>query len=76
MNKPFQNFRDGTVELTVWKNKKEDNVFYSTTVSNSYKGDDGEWSTSHYFAPNELLKVSQLIDRAYQAITDDKSSGA
>lgn len=74
MNKPFENFRDGTVELAVWKNQKEDSVFYSTTFTNSYKSEDGQWSKSQNFAPNELLKVSRLIDRAYQAIVDDKAA--
>lgn len=76
MNKPFQNFRDGTVEVTVWKNQKEDSAFYSTTFTNSYKGEDDQWTKSTNFAPSELLKLKQLIDQAYQAIAGDKSANS
>lgn len=76
MNKPFQNFRDGTVEVTVWKNQKEDSVFYSTTFTNSYKGEGDQWTKSHNFAPSELLKLKQLIDLAYQAIGADKAANS
>jgi len=76
MSKPLKTLRDGSVELTVWKNEKDGKVFYSTTFTNNYKPEGGEWTKSQNFAPNELLKLQRLIDQGYQAIADDKTSNS
>ena len=68
MSKPQAKLKDGLLTATVWENQTEDGkIFYSTTLSRSYKkGDD--WKESNSFNEDDLLGIARLAGKAYDAI--------
>ena len=70
--KPTAKLRDGVLSVAVWANKSEDGkLFYSTTFARSYK--DGEdWKETTSLNADDLLKVSRLLQRAYDKIVELK----
>jgi hypothetical protein len=71
-NKPFHEIRDGLIKATIWKNTRQKNerpiIIYSVDVTRSYKDNGGNWKESTSFSGNELLRVANLYERAYNAI--------
>lgn len=65
-NKPALTLTDGPLKAVIWRNKKEDGVFYSVTFSRSYKSANGEFRTATNFSGADLLKVGRLAERAYE----------
>lgn len=80
-NKPWATIRDGAIKATIWSNaNKEGRVRYSIEISRSYTDAEGKWHDTAYFGRNELLRVSHLAAKAYDAIgqaagTDDSENG-
>jgi hypothetical protein len=72
--RPVKTFKQGGVEVSVWRNPGEKGDMYNTTIRNSYKDNDsGEWKETSSFSPTDLAVVSQLSSQAFQAITELKS---
>jgi phage tail tube protein FII len=72
--RPVKTFKQGGVEVSVWRNPGEKGDMYNTTIRNSYKDiDSGEWKETSSFSPTDLAVVSQLSSQAFQAITELKS---
>ena len=68
--RPVKSFKQGGVEVTVWKNGD----MYNTTIRNSYKDDKtSEWKETSSFSPTDLAVLSQLSSQAFQTITDLKA---
>lgn len=59
-NRPVAEFRHGGITLAVWPNKGRSGTICSTTISNSYKHDKGEWKETSSFSPTDLLVVGEL----------------
>jgi hypothetical protein len=73
-SRPVKSFRQGGVEVSVWRNPGQNGDMYNTTISNSYKDDaSGEWKETKSFSPTDLAVVSQLSSQAFQAITELKA---
>ena len=64
-NKPAATLRDGNLKAVIWKNAKEDGVFYSTTFSRTYKDNEGNYVDAYGFSGSELLRLAQLASKAY-----------
>jgi hypothetical protein len=74
--RPVKTFKQGGVEVSVWRNPGENGDMYNTTIRNSYKDDkSGEWKETKSFSPTDLAVLSQLSTQAFQAITELKSQG-
>jgi hypothetical protein len=73
--RPVKTFKQGGVEVSVWRNTTDAGAeLYNTTIRNSYKDDkSGEWKETKSFSPTDLAVVSQLSSQAFQAITELKS---
>jgi hypothetical protein len=72
--RPVATFKQGGVEVSVWKNQTEKGDMFNTTIRNSYKEDkSGEWKETTSFSPTDLAVVSQLTSQAFQEIVQLKS---
>lgn len=73
-NKPAKTLRDGTIKATIWKNQGEKGAYYSVDLSRGYKDNNGAWQETTSFSGTDLLKVSHLASRAYDAIANLRES--
>jgi hypothetical protein len=72
--RPVASFKQGGVEVSVWRNHTDKGDMFNTTISNSYKDDaSGEWKAATSFSPTDLAVLAQLSAQAFQAITELKS---
>jgi hypothetical protein len=72
--RPERTFKQGGVEVSIWKNHTDKGDIYNTTIRNSYKDDkSGEWKETSSFSPTDLAVVAQLASQAFQAIGELKS---
>ena len=71
-NRPVATFKQGGVEVSVWKN----NDMYNATIRNSYKDESsGQWKETTSFSPADLAVASQLTGQAFQEIVRLKQQG-
>ena len=74
--RPERTFKQGGVEVSIWKNHGEKGDMYNTTIRNSSKDDkSGEWKETTSFSPTDLAVLAQLSIQAFQAIGELKSQG-
>jgi hypothetical protein len=74
--RPVATFKQGSVEVSVWKNQTQNGDMYNTTIRNSYKDDaSGDWKETTSFSPTDLAVLAQLSGQAFQAIGELKSQG-
>ena len=72
--RPVATFKQGGLEVSVWKNHTEQGDLFNTTIRNSYKDDkSGEWKETKSFSPTDLAVVAQLSSQAFQAIGELKA---
>jgi hypothetical protein len=73
-SRPVKTFKQGGVEVSVWRNSGEKGDMFNTTIRNSYRDEkSGEWKETSSFSPTELAVVAQLSGQAFQAITELKA---
>jgi hypothetical protein len=52
-------FKQGGVEVSVWRNPGQNGVMYNTTIRNSYKDEkSGKWKETSSFSPTDLAVLS------------------
>jgi hypothetical protein len=72
--RPVKTFKQGGVEVSVWRNSGEQGDMYNATIRKSYKDDkSGDWKETTRLSPTDLAIVSQLSSQAFQAITELKA---
>jgi hypothetical protein len=65
--KPVQKYRDGALEVAIWRRDGEKGPFYTVSMSRSYK--QGEhWKQSDSYAADDLLPLAKLLDQAHSWI--------
>ena len=69
-NQPADVIRDRNLKASIWRNEGEKGPFYATTLTRSYKGQDGEYRDTHSFIAGDLLRVAELARRAYERSTE------
>jgi len=62
--KPAAEFRVGYVKATVWKN---DNKFFNTVLSKSYKDGD-DWKETDQLGHGDLLNAAKVLERCEEWI--------
>jgi hypothetical protein len=71
MSQPAHKFRDGVLQVTIWRNPGERGNWYSVIPSRSYKkGDD--WKETESLGFDDLLAMSKLLSHAHSWIIDAK----
>lgn len=65
-NKPVNTFRDGGLNVTVWKNATEaGKIYYSLSPQKRYTKDDGQtWESTNSYNRREALLLSNLFVQA------------
>jgi hypothetical protein len=67
-NVPVKTLRNRRIKAAIWENQGAKGVFYTVTISRSYKQND-VWRDSQSFSHNELLIVAKLMYDAHTAIS-------
>lgn len=62
--KPAATLRDGALKATLWQKQSEKGVFFTVTLSRTYRDGD-EYKDSHSFVGAELLRIGRLAAKAY-----------
>jgi hypothetical protein len=66
--RPVKTFKEGGVEVSVWRNSGEQGDIYNATIRKSYKDEkSGDWKETTSLSPTDLAVVSQLSSRFRQA---------
>lgn len=74
--RPVATFRQGGVEVSVWRNPGDQGDMYNATIRKSYKDEkSGEWKETSSFSPVDLAVVAQLSSQAFQAIGEFRAQG-
>lgn len=76
--KPVKEFRFGAIKVAIWKREHEGKVFYSTSISRSYRldeqerehGDDG-WREVNSFDFTDLETVKMGLEMAQKWIKSE-----
>jgi hypothetical protein len=75
MSQPAHKFRDGALQVTIWRNPGETGPWYSIIPARSYKkGDD--WRETESLGFDDLLPMGKLLDEAHSWIIDAKRADA
>jgi len=62
---PADTLRDGNLKATIWQNEGEKGPYFTTTLSRSYKDEEGNYLDTQSFASGDLLRVSELARQAH-----------
>jgi hypothetical protein len=72
MTSPAMKFRDGTLQVTVWRNTGDNGTYYTVNPSRSYKKGDDEWRETDSLGQDDLLAMAELLREAYVWIRNQK----
>jgi hypothetical protein len=76
MSKPAQKFRDGVLQVTIWRNHGEKGNWYSLVPARSYKKGDDEWKETDSLRFDDLLPMAKLFDQAHTWIMHQQQADA
>lgn len=62
--KPVCVIRVQSVKATIWREESESGVYYSTSISRTYRRDDGSYGDSSRFSHMELLAAACVAQKA------------
>jgi hypothetical protein len=63
---PVHSIRMRNVRAAIWQNARDDgSVWYATTVSRSYRTNDGSWHTTDSFIGPDLLILAEVSRQAF-----------
>jgi len=70
---PVETLRDGNLKASVWENKRDENVMHSVQFRRSYRDQEGQYRDTDSFSGSDLLRLSKLAERSYEAIREHRS---
>ncbi|WP_300016426.1 hypothetical protein [uncultured Roseobacter sp.] len=70
---PVERLRDGNIKASVWENTHEKGAHHSVTFSRSYQDKEGQYRDTQSFGQNDLLKLSRLAEKSYDAIRERRT---
>ena len=76
MSTPATKFRDGTLQVTVWRNTGDKGSYYSVTPTRSYKKGDDAWAQTDSLTADDLLAMAELLRESYAWIKAQKRADA
>jgi hypothetical protein len=75
MSQPAHKFRDGVLQVTIWRNPGEKGNWYSVIPSRGYKkGDD--WNETASLREDDLLAMAKLLNQAHSWVLEAKRADA
>jgi hypothetical protein len=69
-------FRDGSLQVTVWRNTGDKGTYYSATPTRSFKKGDDAWAKTESLNADDLLAMAELLREAYVWIKMQKRADA
>ena len=76
MSKPAHKFRNGVLQVTIWRNSGEKGNWYSVVPTRSYKQGDETWKQTDSLGFDDLLPMAKLFDEAHSWILDQQRADA
>ena len=67
---PVLTLKDGLVGVKVWLNASDKGNSYKAQPFRLYEAEKGDWQETTNFSKSELLKLTRLLDRAYDHIAE------
>ncbi|MFN0012167.1 MAG: hypothetical protein ACKVS8_11055 [Phycisphaerales bacterium] len=72
---PIKRFRLGSITLAVWHNTdRQGRSFFATTISRSFRSEQGAWKNTDSLRPVDLPVVRSLSDQALQWLTQQDAA--
>jgi hypothetical protein len=71
---PATKFRDGTLQVTVWRNTSTSNgqTYYTFNPTRSFKKSDDAWGQTESLNADDLLPMGELLREAYAWVKAQK----
>lgn len=66
---PTRKYRSGGITLTVWKNEGKDGEYETFSLDRNYKDKDDKWQKTNSYRLQDLLRVSQVMQKAFEDST-------
>ena len=76
MSQPAIRFRDGCLQVVVWRNTGERGTYYTATPQRSYRQGDDAWKETGSLGQDDLLAMAELLREAYAWIKTQKRADA
>lgn len=77
MSQPAIKFRDGCLQVVVWRNTStEGKTYYTANPQRSYKAGDDTWKESDSLNDDDIPPMTELFREAYLWIRDQKKADA
>lgn len=77
MSQPATKFRDGCLQVVVWRNTSTSGqTYYSVNPMRSYKQGDDTWKETDSLSADDLLAMAELLREAYVWIKMQKRADA
>lgn len=77
MSTPAIKFRDGTLQVCVWRNTStEGKTYYSARAQRSYRKGDDAWAETDSLNADDILAMAELLREAYRWIREQKKADA
>jgi hypothetical protein len=68
IKKPTARIKIAPLTASIWRNQRDNGVFYSVEFTRSYRDEAGNWQTSSTYNPSELLLLAHIAGKAYDEI--------
>lgn len=76
-NQPAIKFRDGQLQVTVWRNTSTDGkTYYTANPTRSYRQGDDTWRETDSLNGDDLLAMAELLREAYRWIREQRKADA
>jgi hypothetical protein len=76
MSKPAHKFRNGALQVTIWRNSGEKGNWYSVVPTRSYKQGEDTWKETDSLGFDDLLPMAKLFDLAHTWIMNQQQADA
>ncbi len=77
MSSPAMKFRDGCLQVVVWRNTSTSGqTYYTANPTRSYKQGDETWKETDSLNADDLLAMAELLREAYAWIRMQKRADA
>lgn len=76
MSSPAIKFRDGSLQVTIWRNTGEKGSYYTVNPTRSYKQGDETWRETDSLNADDCLAMAELLREAYAWIKLQKRADA
>lgn len=71
---PVHTVRVGGIKATIWRNTTQNGPMFNTTISRTYKTQQGEWAESHSLSRDDLLVAAKALDLAHTFIVEAEAT--